>query len=236
MRDDAAEIRNNNTLDMREKTTKMNNAARLMASKISAAGTAEEYEPLAEMYKDGSQAFEQLPTGKAKNIILNKLAKDGFRVIPKKTQEKLEGLGVVSQIYGLYNQLNNAYKNGDLSSIRDLEERSDALLGIVARVYSGEKGALSNPDIARVKGARPGRINALISPGKNDERMKDFATFYQGIVKNAKGTMSPEQDKMITDRFNLRLTNTKMMKHPRTGQMVEGVSTDGGLTYDLPDQ
>lgn len=163
---------------------------------------------------DATATLEELPKSALGVKIRNRLSESGFRMLKKQEKANLEGLALVNRIYQRYVKLKEAMDDaGTLAlinpAVRTLEKENEADLGLLARAYASEVGVLTQKDIERVGNLKPSAWTKISDKFGTEEanvrRLNELKEFFNEKARVAKGTLKPEQDAIITEKFKLTL-------------------------------
>lgn len=194
-----------------------------------------EIEPLFGQLNNGTITLESLSRivpQKSRLRIINAAKENGVTVLRDDQIKRIRGLSIVAQVFKKYTALKEAFDNNEMVKAYNLSNEADALLGNMARIIGGEKGVLTQRDIERASGAKPGFIAGKVEAEANNRRMADLKSYYSGEVKAIIGAVSPEQKKAIADTFGLIPDDAA---DPRLEELLRTApkKTKAGRTLDL---
>lgn len=199
---------------IRANATRTNKAATLDEKKAADNDAIEAHLP--DIYT-GQVALEDIPKGDIGVKIQSRAKKDGTRIFKKAEIEKFNANPALQTFIDNIKAYNEAIRNGNLLDARNRKNALQADLGLFGRNTKGERGNLSNQDIARIGELLPGIMT--FDQKENDRRVKEIENIYFNAMDQAFRGMNPVQRKAVEDRWEIRrrpITNAQ-------GQVLEEI-------------
>jgi len=169
----------------------------------------------------GQVALEDLPKGDIGVRIQNAAKARGDRIFKKSEIEKFNASPGLETFMDNVESYNLAIKEKRLNDARNIKNALQADLGLFGRNTKGERGNLSNQDIARIGELLPSFWT--LNQKENDRRVNEIKNIYFNAHDQAFRGMKPEQRKAVEERWNIRSRppETKTNKQGREVERVE---------------